>query len=277
MTKELLEKNGFQTLDKTKYELYQSSISKNHVLDIRFPIMYAYWNTPLFRYRDGVMLTAVNESDGYIFLPPSDFNAGIKQMLEITPSPTIGYMTKQEADVCPLPTYNDARFSDYIVNRDELINISWKYKHKTADYNRFIKSYSITTKPFSYQNADDCRFILNGWCQNRSCADCLFGCEKGVLERYIELADCGITGLVVYCDDKPVGSIVACTHDDTLYYPYAKADNSYFGISVYMYVELAKKSNAKYVNLGSDGGIDGIRHFKGKFRPYDLLDKYFTV
>ena len=94
--------------------------------------------------------------------------------------------------------------------------------------------------------------------------------------KYLDLTDCGITGLVVYCGGAPIGNLIAYAQGDTLYYPYAKADNSYFGISVYMYIDLAKKFDTQYVNLGSDGGIEGIRHFKGKFRPYILTDKYFT-
>jgi len=276
MNKKLLLDNGFQPLDKTKYKLYTENSTESRVLDIRFPILQAYWDDALYRIHDSVMLTAVNEQDGYIFLPAKDFKAGIKQMLKITSNISMGYMTSEQAEACPLPTYRDKRFSDYIVSRNELIVTSWKYKHKTADYNRFMKNSNISVKPFCANTADDCRTILNNWCKGRNCADCLFGCEKGVLEKYIDLTDCGITGLVVYCGGAPIGNLIAYAQGDTLYYPYAKADNSYFGISVYMYIDLAKKFDTQYVNLGSDGGIEGIRHFKGKFRPYILTDKYFT-
>ena len=277
MTKDVLTENGFITLTTDKYPIYEKYKFNNHILDIQLPILLAYWDQPLYRIFDDIMLIAVKEENDYIFLPPCpDFKHGLSQIKHIYPNVIIGYMNSEQAQLCNSEVEYDARFSDYITKREELITLSWKYKHKLSDYNNFIKNNSFEVRALIPETANDCRTVLNNWCNGRDCSLCLFGCEKKVLEKYIELIGRGIDGMLVYSNGVPIGSLISCVYDDTLYYPYAKTDKKYNGLSVYMYVEHAKHFNAKYVNLGSDGGFEGIRRFKDKFKPYQMLNKYFT-
>lgn len=276
MTKDFLEKHGFKPLTLNDRDLYCSFLGSTRVLDLCFPALLAYWDSPMYRIRDGVMLVCVNETDGYISLPPmGDFGAGILQLRGMG-LPPIGYMTRRQADMCGLETNCDKRFSDYIVMRQEMTALSWKYKHKLADYNYFIKHYAFSVKEITPELHNDCRAVLEQWCGGRSCSDCLFGCEKPVLERYLAgMPQSGASGLLVYIDNKPVGNLIAALQGDSLFYPYAKTDKAFSGLSVFMYVYFASMHSVPYVNLGSDGGIEGIRHFKNKFRPYTLSDKWF--
>ena len=277
MTKHLLLNNNFISLTDNDEELYREYGCDTKILDVRYPILLAYWE-PLYRLKDGIMLIAVKENDGYIFLPPmGNMSKGLEQITQISPNPSIGYMNKEQANACPFRTQADLRFSDYLVLRDDLITLSWKYKHKLSDYNYFIKHYDIRIDTMNKSNAKDCITVLDNWCSGRDCSLCLFGCEKPVLKKYISSTSKSLHGIIAYCDNKPIGNLIACKEGDTLYYPYCKADNSYNGLSVYMYVEMARRFNVQYVNLGSDGGINGIKSFKNKFKPYTLIDKYFTV
>lgn len=277
MTKQHLLNNKFIPLSSNVEDLYQKYYNDTKILDICYPILCAYWE-PLYRIKDGVMLVAVNESDGYIFLPPmGNWSSGLEQIAQISSIPSIGYMNKEQATACPYQTQADLRFSDYIVLQSDLTTLSWKYKHKLSDYNYFTKHYNFYTQDMTENNKRDCTTVLNNWCDGRDCSLCLFGCEKPVLDKYVNSTSNSLHGLLVYCDNKPVGNLIACKESDTLYYPYCKADNSYTGLSVYMYVEMARRFDAKYVNLGSDGGINGIKSFKNKFKPFNLLEKYFTI
>ncbi len=47
----------------------------------------------------------------------------------------------------------DARFSDCVLPAQQLLRLSWKYKHKTADYNYFTRTVpGALTHPFSEKN-----------------------------------------------------------------------------------------------------------------------------
>ncbi len=278
MTYKDLIDNGFLPLTDKESALYNEYINDGAILDICYPVLTAYWE-PLYRLKDGVMLVAVKEENDYIFLPPlGDLTKGTHQIFLINKEANVGYMVKEQADIFPKASSPDLRFSDYVVEKEQMTTLSWKYKHKLSDYNYFVKHYNYTLEDVNLTNANDCRTVLSSWCDGRDCSLCLFGCEKKVLESYLEaISKNQMYGLLAYCDNKPIGSLIACKAKDTLYYPYCKTDKAYTGLSVFMYIEFAKRFDVKYVNLGSDGGIEGIKHFKNKFKPYILKDKYFTT
>ena len=236
MTKQELIKNGFKHLTVNQNAEFEKHPFNNRILDIRLPILLAYWDEPLYRIFDGILLVAVNEENNYIFLPPTpDFANGLQQIKEINHDAIIGYMGESEAMLCDKETHYIASFSDYITKRQDLITLSWKYKHKLSDYNYFVKNNNFTARPLTPELANDCRTVLNNWCNGRDCSLCLFGCEKKPLEKYISMIDSGINGILIYSNDQPIGNLISCVCGDTLYYPYDKTDKNYSCLSVYMY------------------------------------------
>ncbi len=99
--------------------------------------------------------------------------------------------------------------------------------------------------------------------------------RKGRAGKYIANYPCnGACGIAVTDKGRPIGCVIGEASGDYLYYCFGKSDKHYNGLSVYMYVEFARLFPAEYVNLGSDGGLEGLRRFKDKFAPYQRLDKY---
>lgn len=279
MDKKTLVSSGFLPLTIQQKELYCNYLGNTRVLDLCYLALDGFWDCPLYREQAGVLLVCVNEPEGYLFLPPmGDFDEGLRQILQLTPHGQIGYLTKEQADRTGLPVQTDHRFDDYIVPISQLLTMTWKYKHKLSDYNYFINNYDFKAEPITVANAQDCTAILEDWCNTRDCTHCLFSCEKQVLARYLAgMPKNGLCGLIVYINDQAVGSILGTVQGDSLFYPYAKSQKI-TGLSVYMYVELARQfeTAVEYVNLGSDGGMEGIRRFKNKFAPYTLIGKWFT-
>ena len=172
----------------------------------------------------------------------------------------------------------DPRFSDCVLPQEQLLRLSWKFKHKTADYNYFVRTVpGAEIHPFNSQNAPLFEEALNNWCAGRDCAQCLFGCEKEILKKYISgYPSNGACGITVTDRGRPIGCIIGEASNNCLYYCFGKSDKRYNGLSVYMYIEFARRFPAEWVNLGSDGGLEGLRRFKDKFAPYQRLDKYWA-
>ena len=172
----------------------------------------------------------------------------------------------------------DPRFSDCVLPQEQLLRLSWKFKHKTADYNYFVRTVpGAEIHPFNSQNAPLFEEALNNWCAGRDCAQCLFGCEKEILKKYISgYPSNGACGITVTDRGRPIGCIIGEASNNCLYYCFGKSDKHYNGLSVYMYIEFARRFPAEWVNLGSDGGLEGLRRFKDKFAPYQRLDKYWA-
>lgn len=172
----------------------------------------------------------------------------------------------------------DPRFSDCVLPQEQLLRLSWKFKHKTADYNYFVRTVpGAEVHPFNNQNAPLFEEALNNWCANRDCTQCLFGCEKEILKKYISgYPSNGACGVAVTDRGRPIGCVIGEVSNNCLYYCFGKSDKHYNGLSVYMYIEFSRRFPAEWVNLGSDGGLEGLRRFKDKFAPYQRLDKYWA-
>ena len=168
----------------------------------------------------------------------------------------------------------DERFSDTLCAREDFFRLSWKNKQKYSDYLRFYREQTPVWEEVGPARADDCRRVMEGWCARRDCRECLFGCEKKVLERF--LSD-GMPGLLCFLEGRPTALIFGELSGDTLFFPFAKAD-PVTGLTVALYLEFAGRVPAKFINIGSDGGLEGLKQFKSKFRPFVKLNKYdFTL
>ena len=285
MTEQQLSAAGFTPLPqiggRAILEEYQRGT--NRILDLCYGALDAYWDRPYCKQENGSLQIFVNEPEGYLALPPigGDFHDGIahlQKLFRAAGEPIYaGYFTAEQAQASCLAMDCDERFGDYICKREELTALTWKYKHKTADYNAFLRTISPRAVPVSPAVFEDCRAVLSSWCANRNCADCLFLCEKDVLERYLlHMEHNGMRGLLVYDGKMPIGLLLYYETPNMLFYPFCKTDKRYNGLSVWLYVEAARTCASEYVNLGSDGGIAGLKRFKDKFRPYEKVNKFFT-
>lgn len=281
----LLKQAGFKPLGSQDRPLYQKYFN-GPVLDLCFSALTAYWTAIFYKEYSGCLCLIMREEGRYFALAPMGqgnareavaklcelfSRAGLKARFEYIPAGNLELFKDFKLGF-------DARFSDCVLPAEQLLRLSWKFKHKTADYNHFIRTVpGAAVHPFDKAHFSLFIEALNGWCLKRDCAQCLFGCEKDVLKKYIENAPFnGACGIAVTDCGRPIGCLVGERSNHYLYYCLGKSLPQYSGLSVYMYVEFARREPAEWINLGSDGGMEGIRRFKDKFAPYTRLDKYWA-
>ena len=52
------------------------------------------------------------------------------------------------------------------------------------------------------------------------------------------------------------------------------ADLKLKGISQYIFRELAKEMNYKYINIMDDSGLDNLKRVKLSYRPYRMIENF---
>lgn len=170
------------------------------------------------------------------------------------------------------------KYSDYFTSRDDYVALDKRAAlHKYKDYNQFCRRYSHAEYEITSETLPVARALLDEWCAARSCADCTTGCEKQwILRLFDAWAELPAKGLIVEAEGKPAGFCVLEQNGDTVLRLVSKPSGKQRGLQVFMGVESVKRlfPDAKYVNMGPDSGVEGLRMFKDKFRPYTKLKKY---
>ena len=170
------------------------------------------------------------------------------------------------------------KYSDYFSLYSDYIAVDKRASlHKYKDYNQFCSRFAHETHELTAKNITIARELLDRWCAGRSCESCTTGCEKQWIERIFDSWDkLPAKGLIVDVDGEPAGFCVLEKNRDTVLRLVSKPAGGQRGLQVFMGVESAKTlfPDAKYVNLGPDSGVEGLRVFKDKFRPYIKLKKY---
>lgn len=165
-------------------------------------------------------------------------------------------------------------FPEYMNDYNDFVNLSWnKCKGKTADYNSFIKNANFEYQSLCENNHVDCVKIMDNWCENRICAECVFNCEKNALRRFLDFQrELDVSGGLVYVNNEPLAFMLCEQNFETVNIYMAKTAKNINGLTVFLYLETIKNefSNAKYINLGTAQGIEGLTVFKQKFKPFWL-------
>ena len=172
-------------------------------------------------------------------------------------------------------------FSDYIyVVHDFIDTVGNQNKGKRHEYQNITKRYAIRRyEDMSESNYEDMLTIFDQWCQSRSCALCVWGCEKKAFLRLMELVHqypedycCGI----VYLDHVPMSfGIAEKINQEWVAYHVQKNAMSVNGLTYYLHHCMAlKHMEIPYINWGEDMGIEGLRVNKQKYHPYRMEHKY---
>ncbi len=175
----------------------------------------------------------------------------------------------------------DAKYDDYYITREDFFNLQGSVaEKKRKDYQYFVQHFAdrVTLSEMTPQHFERVRAIFSAWCAGRDCAQCGYGCERENVERLLTHWDAlPLKGLLMDLDGAPAGFRIAEQNGATILPLCAKPIREERGLSLYLLMEMIRCfTEFDGVNLGADLGVEGLRRFKGKFKPHALLRKYMV-
>jgi hypothetical protein len=198
------------------------------------------------------------------------------------------------ARVFPKAQIASARESgDYIYRTTDLAALPGKkYSKKRNHIKQFkTKRPGWRFEPLTSANLQDARLVEEKWLEevlvaNAAGANSAAGddlkIEKEIIFSALENFDrfekvCGMTGGLLYVDDKPAAFCVASllsaavtdVHFEKCLFEYAR-DGGYAVINN----EFSKSVKTEFINREEDLGIEGLRKAKLSYYPEEILEKY---
>lgn len=173
----------------------------------------------------------------------------------------------------------DEIYDDYVYKTEDFINMSGNSNHtKRGGYNYFTRNYNdLRCLDYTKELYSDVMKIFDTWCEYHECKNCFYGCEKTAFKRFLQIYDKNNARInVLYSNEKPLSFAVSeKINDNTISYYFQKNAVKARGLTYYLNREMAIKDiNIKYINLGEDMGIEGLRTDKSCLHPSFKLKKY---
>lgn len=193
------------------------------------------------------------------------------------------------ARVFPGAQFAAARESgDYIYRTTDLAALSGKKYGKKRNHIKQFKAKrpGWRFEPLTSGNLQDAREIEEKWLEEALAFDAAnaddLQIEKEIIFSALENFErfekvCGMTGGLLYVDDKPAAFCVASllseavtdVHFEKCLSPYAR-DGGYAVINN----EFSKTVQTEFINREEDLGIEGLRKAKLSYYPEEILEKY---
>ena len=192
------------------------------------------------------------------------------------------------ARVFPGAQFAAARESgDYIYRTEDLAGLAGKKYGKKRNHIKQFKAKrpGWRFEPLTSANLQDARLVEEKWLEEFLAHDAAgddLKIEKEIIffvlenfERFEKV--CGMTGGLLYVDDKPAAFCVASllsaavtdVHFEKCLFEYAR-DGGYAVINN----EFSKSVKTEFINREEDLGIEGLRKAKLSYHPEEILEKY---
>ncbi len=178
--------------------------------------------------------------------------------------------------------------SDYIYRTEDLAALSGKKYGKKRNHIKQFKAKrpDYRFEPLASGNLQDAREIEEKWLEEALAFDAAnagdLQIEKEIIFSALENFEifgqaCGMTGGLLYVDNKPAAFCVASllsaavtdVHFEKCLSPYAR-DGGYAVINN----EFSKSVKTEFINREEDLGIEGLRKAKLSYYPINVLEKY---
>lgn len=173
-------------------------------------------------------------------------------------------------------------YDDYIYTNEEFLNLSGNVnRSKRGGYNHFIKKFEgVKCCRYTNDMYSDIFYILDKWCEAHDCSRCFYGCEKNAVKRFMDIYDENLHYIyLAYDKDMPL-SFAVCEqiNSDTVSYYFQKNSVRERGLTYYLNREMALiHSDIKYINLGEDMGLIGLKNDKKNLHPCCMMKKYTLI
>ena len=290
----------FRTIEKKDKAAFEPFAMSNSYADTAFSVLYAWGRIfgYAFRpYKDAMVIRGLdtNEQTGFVILrknasvPITGMVRDVCAFCDDAGIPTIfEYVTEDEraeyenalydAGHMAQTSYSDD-YSDYLYRTEDFISLSGnRFRTKRGAYNYLTSHYpAIRCESYRPDMYDDCIGIFDRWCASHDCSQCRYGCEKRIFERYMEIYDEKRCFAAVAYDRAEPLSFIVCEriNPDTVSCLFQKNAKRIRGLTYWLNRQTAMgHPDIKYINLGEDMGLSGLRTDKTALRPCAMLRKY---
>ncbi|GMO52083.1 MAG: hypothetical protein Ta2G_09910 [Termitinemataceae bacterium] len=156
---------------------------------------------------------------------------------------------------------------DYVYTPQDILNLAGKEnEYRRRRVNKFKNMQDINFCSLNTDNFQRCFEIEKEWCTTQDCPACRagFGCAKESLVSMHDIFNPALyQGALAFMGEKPVAYAIWETTPQKktfLYFVKSTVDN----FNTYWYYILANSylKDVHSINVGADGGIEGLRHFK---------------
>lgn len=167
---------------------------------------------------------------------------------------------------------------DYIYLTKDLVMLSGKKFHAKRNHiSKFYRTYSDTHfETIDSSNEQDALRVAEDWCEENGYNPKGYE-ELAVIKEALDMReDFGLSGAVLYVDDKPVAMTLGSKISDKVFdINFEKALRQYDGVYAVINNEFAKTlTDYEYINREEDMGIEGLRKSKLSYNPVIILDRY---
>ncbi len=175
----------------------------------------------------------------------------------------------------------DVDFSDYVYQKQDFLDTTGAHnRDKRQHLKQLARRHKISYALLTTESKQHCLHILEHWCREKSCADCVFGCEAIAIRAALDQSEAlGLVGSVLYLDAVPVSFLLAYfPRPDYVLYLFQKSSIRAKGLTEHLYLHFASQTPAEHrINFSEDMGLVGLRNYKQKFCDYTQVDKYFVT
>ncbi len=292
----LLRKEGFLPFEKMSYEEYIPFQKKIRCSDLTYVLLFCYDELyPYFVKQMGNCLVLVwvdNKVRVFCTLIPlkeeelvSVYEQVVKLFARLEIPMSFTTMEEKYAKMLEQHPFTESigfqeERSDYLYEIEEYLNLEGgKNSHKRRDLNKIRNEYDNVhievIRDFQKEKKTLMK-VMGQWCEGYDCEKCVYGCEKKILEK---LLDSDLTehlyGAVMYMGDRPEMFAVSQIIGDTCYLYFKKSAGRIQGAFYYFeYAFLQNIRNVKYVNFEEDMGLPGLREYKRRRHPIEMIRKY---
>lgn len=178
-------------------------------------------------------------------------------------------------------SYED-EYSDYIYRKEDYCSLSGGSKKSLrGDVNAMLRQIpDVRMVPYRPEYASACMEAFARWCTGRKCADCVYGCEREALERFLQTyqePEC--FGALALSGDRVLSFLIGeILPGGVLDIHFQKNAVRQRGLTYWLSRELAMQHpDCQWIDLEEDMGLPGIRMDKQRLHPYQKRRKYTVV
>ena len=170
---------------------------------------------------------------------------------------------------------------DYIYHTKDLVMLAGKKFHAKRNHiSKFYRTYTDTRfETIDDSNEQDALQVVRDWCKENGYNPKGYE-ELAVIEEALEMRrDYGLSGAVLYVDNKPVAMTLGSQISEKVYdVNFEKALREYDGVYAVINNEFAKTlTRYEYINREEDMGIEGLRKSKLSYNPIMILDRFNAI